>query len=246
MLSIIICEDNNIQRNKIENIIETELINLKMDISIDLSTDNPKGIIDHIKKNRDRSFIYFLDVDLNAEINGVELAKNIRKYDIKGYIVFITSHEEFSILTFKYKVQALDYILKTDDDILGKNISECLYEIYDNYKRINSYKRETIAIKCGSRIINFYMDEILFFETAETDHILRMHTEKGFYEFYGKLKDIENQVSKEYYKSHRSYLVNTSKIKSIDTKELTIYMVNGDRCLISKRNLKGLISRCTI
>lgn len=246
MLSIIICEDNNIQRNKIQNTIETQLINLNIGISVDLSTGNPKDVIDYIKKNSNRSFIYFLDVDLNAEINGVELAKDIRKYDIKGYIVFITSHEEFSLLTFKYKVQALDYILKTDDDILRKNISECLSEIYNNYKRIRSSERETISIKCGSRITNFYMDEILFFETTEIDHILRIHTEKGFYEFYGKLKDIEKQVSAEYYKSHRSYLVNTSKIKSIDTKELIIYMVNGDTCLISKRNLKGLMSICAI
>lgn len=246
MLSIIICEDNKIQLKQIQNIIEEELVNLKIDIFVELSTDNPGDVINYVRKNKDRSFIYFLDVDLNADINGIELAKNIREYDLRGYIVFITSHVEFSFLTFKYKVQAFDYILKVDDSILRENIYKCLLEIENNYKKINADKRKSMPIKIGSKITNFNMDEILFFETTEIDHKLRMHTEKGVFEFYGRLKDIESQVSTDYYKSHRSYLVNTNKIKAIDKKDLIIHMVNDDTCLVSKRYLKGLISICIL
>lgn len=149
-------------------------------------------------------------------------------------------------MTFKYKVQAFDYILKVDDSILRENIYKCLLEIENNYKKINADKRKSMPIKIGSKITNFNMDEILFFETTEIDHKLRMHTEKGVFEFYGRLKDIESQVSTDYYKSHRSYLVNTNKIKAIDKKDLIIHMVNDDTCLVSKRYLKGLISICIL
>lgn len=240
MLNIIICEDNKIQLRQIQDIIESEVINLKIDSSIDLATSNPKGVIDYLRENKEKCFIYFLDVDLKADINGIELAKNIRKYDLRGYIVFVTSHVESSFLTFKYKVQAFDYILKMDDDILRKDISECLLQAYNNYKRITCKERKTVAIKYNNKITNFYIDEILFFETMEIDHKLRMHTEKGIFEFYGKLKDIENEMPSNYYRSHRSYLVNTSKIRSVDARKSIIYMINGDSCLVSKRYLKGL------
>ena len=61
--------------------------------------------------------------DLGADINGINLGEEIRQLDPTGYIIFITTHAELSHLTFKYKVEALDYIIKDD-------FSEDLYFIY--------------------------------------------------------------------------------------------------------------------
>ena len=107
-MKIIICEDDLSQRKNLENIITNE-INAS-NFNICLSTGNPYEVINFVENNYTESFIYFFDVDLGHSINGIELAKRVRKYDSLGYIIFLTAHAELTMLTFQYKVRAMDYI----------------------------------------------------------------------------------------------------------------------------------------
>jgi len=244
MVSIIICEDNEHQRKQIETIIKKELINLNINLQIQLSTRNYEEVINYIKINKNSIFIYFLDVDLKDKITGIELARIIRKYDSKGYIVFLTSHSEMSLLTFKYRVQALDYILKSDTINIKQRINDCILDAYNDYNKNSDEEIETIQINLGNRINKFILSEILYFETTHIDHKLRLHTTEGKYEFYGSLKDIQAQLNSNFYKAHRAFLVNTATIKSIDKGSHTIYFINDETCIVSLMYLKGLIKKC--
>jgi len=243
MLDIIICEDNAIQRNGMKKIISDEIKNF--DLSIALSTGEPSAVIKYVEKSEDKCFIYFLDIDLAADINGVELAKNIRKIDPTGYIIFVTSHEEFTQLTFKYKVQALDYIVKSSCENMADRVRECIVEVHNQYKNINNKEDKVISINSGNNIIKIKLEEILFFETTDKEHKIRIHTPNEQVEFYGTLKEIGKKVSSDYYKCHRSFLVNTKNIKSIDKDNLIVHMINGETCFVSKLYLKGLVKKCT-
>ncbi|MBV7276074.1 response regulator transcription factor [Clostridium sp. PL3] len=243
MLDIIICEDNNYQRKVIEDIIINQLKKLNLGISIALTTDNPDDVIKYVEDRRVKPFIYFLDVELKSEINGIELAKKIRKYDPMGYIVFVTSHAELTLLTFEYKVQAMDYIVKNDLNKMENKINECIKEAYNDYKS-SSVKTGPIQINVGNKVIYFNPDDILFFETTDKNHRIRIHTKDETIEFHGTLKEIEEVLPDSYYKPHRSYLVNTKKIKCIDKKELIIHMINNETCYIALRYLNGLLKKC--
>lgn len=245
MLDIIICEDNNYQRKVIEDIIINQLKKLNLEISIALTTDNPDDVIKYVKDCKVKPFIYFLDVELKSEINGIELAKKIRKYDPMGYIVFVTSHAELTLLTFEYKVQAMDYIAKNDLNKMENKINECIKEAYNDYKS-SSVKTGPIQINVGNKVIYFNSDDILFFETTDKNHRIRIHTKDETIEFHGTLKEIEEVLPDSYYKPHRSYLVNTKKIKCIDKKELIIHMTNNETCYIALRYLNGLLKKCSI
>ena len=125
MLKVFICEDNKIQKNKFKNFIEKIIGTKDYSIKIEKSTSNPYEILDYLKTNKTCG-IYFLDVNLNSDINGIQLAEQIRKYDPRGFIIFITSHAEMSYLTFLYKVEALDYIIKDNYNNISQRIEECL------------------------------------------------------------------------------------------------------------------------
>lgn len=243
MLDIIICEDNEYQRNELEKIIKDEIKNFNL--SVALSTDDPNTVIKYLEVSKDSCFIYFLDIELGTNINGLELAKIVRKLDPRGYIIFLTSYIEYTQLTFKYKVQALDYIIKSDSNNMRNGIRECIDEVLSHYKNINEKEKNMITINSGNNIIKFNLDDILFFETTDKDHKIRIHTSNEQVEFYGTLKEIEKMVPSDYYKSHRSYLVNTRNIKSIDKDKLVIQMINGETCYVSKLYLKGLVKKCT-
>lgn len=238
MNNIIICEDNQIQRNTLISILKKEL--KKYNCKVILSTDNPHIVKKYIS-NSEESFIYFLDVDLNSAINGFELAQLIRTYDPNGYIIFLTAHAELTLLTFQYKVQALDYIIKGEPEVILPRITECLNVIQENINSSKENNKNKITIDIGDSVIVLDYNEILFFETSGTDHKILVHTLNGQYEFYGTLKNIENSVSSDFYKSHRSYLVNINKIKSINKKKMILEMVNDEICYVSLRYMKGLL-----
>lgn len=241
MLNIIICEDDSRQRKKVEDIVIDELKSSKLNMNIDLSTDRPKEVIKYIETCKGKTFIYFLDVELGNEINGLELAKQIRKYDPAGYVIFITSHAEMSLLPFQYKVQAMDFIIKFDINSIDTRIRECINAAYKDYENLKTLDLNIIPITFGSRIINFNLNDILFFETTSRDHRLRIHTCEEQLEFYGTLKEMEKLVPSYYYKCHRSYLINTKKIKEIDKDKLVIRMINDEICYATSRYLKGLL-----
>lgn len=246
MFDIIICEDNDNQRQQIETIVKDTLKKMDKSIDIALSADNPEDIIRYLQDGIKNTYLYFLDIDLRSDINGVELAKKIRRYDPMGYIVFVTSHAELTMLTFEYKVQAMDYIVKNNLDDLRDKIADCINEAYNDRINSKSLSTNSISVNIGNTIKYFNLDDILFFETTGKDHKIRIHTVDEQIEFYGTLREIEKKVTKDYYKPHRSYLVNTKKIKSIDKEALIIHMINDECCYIAARYLKGLLKKCTI
>ena len=57
----------------------------------------------------------FLDVELkNEPMDGFGLGKIIRETDPRGFIIYVTAFEELAFETFRYHLEALDYIIKGD------------------------------------------------------------------------------------------------------------------------------------
>ena len=89
-----------------------------------METTSPYDILDYVSEN-EVTGLYFLDLDLGCDINGIELAKTIRARDSRGFIMFVTADAESHVLTFQYMVEAMHYIVK-GDDAFGDCICECL------------------------------------------------------------------------------------------------------------------------
>lgn len=238
MLEIMICEDNSVHRERIKHLIENTILREEIDLKVTLSTDDPEKIIDYIKNNNSEG-IYFLDVDLKNNMNGIRLGEKIREMDPEGFIIFITTHLEMSYLAFKYKVEAMDYIIKDDDDF-KERVSSCLMKAYNTYCR-GSHKEGYITINEDTRVINVKLNDILFIETAGIAHKIRIHEENRQTEFYGNLKDIQEKLTPNFYRCHKSYIVNKEKIGEIDKKNNRIIMINGEECYVSFRYMRGLI-----
>ncbi len=74
MLRVMICEDNEVHRVKLKQIVENTILREKLDLDIVLATENPEEIISYIKENRSTG-IYLLDVELKNDINGIKLGE---------------------------------------------------------------------------------------------------------------------------------------------------------------------------
>lgn len=239
MLKIYVCEDIEVQRGKIQKVIENIVLMEDLDMELCCVSEDPHRILEKVKETEDVG-IYFLDIDLGADMTGLTLAQEIRKYDPRGFIIFVTTHSEMSYMTFIYKLEALDFILKDNSEELGKRVYECILKANQRFASVNNKVQANFSVKVNEKVFTVDYDEILFFETSPNVHKIILHCKNRQMEFLGKIKDIEKELDERFYRCHRSFLVNRDNIKEIDFLNRVIYMVNGDECLVSSRMMKGL------
>lgn len=77
MLKIFVCDDEIAHRNKLTRMITNYLLMKDYDVQFQFATDDPMMILSFISKHKTEG-IYFLDIDLKTDLNGIELAKNQR------------------------------------------------------------------------------------------------------------------------------------------------------------------------
>lgn len=239
MIPIFICEDDPIQRQRLTTIISQNIMIEDYDMEIKLSTNNPYDILDYLSANKTPRGIYFLDIDLEQKIDGIQLGSEIRKQDMDAKIVFITTHSELLSLTFTYKIEAMDYIIKDQPDLIRERIHESL-ERANTYHLFNETPTtDRIKLQINNQTRLFEIEDILFFETSEIPHKICMHLTNSSIEFYSGLNDVI-ELSEDFLRVHKSFVVNINNVTAIDKKNRLLTMKNGSKCPVSVRGLKLL------
>lgn len=239
MIDIYICEDNKKHLELFQKYITNSILIENLDMKIALATSNPHELLEQISSLGNIG-LFFLDIDLQSSINGLATAQQIRELQPRCFIIFITSHSEMSFLTFQYKTEALDFIIKDSSDHIKQKIHENLLKVEERYTSMNNSLNKTFTILQHDKRIAIDYNDIIFFETSNNIHKVILHAKKRIIEFTGQLKDIEKQLDNRFYRCHRSYLINKDNISEVNFKELLVHMNNGEICPVSVRLKKGL------
>lgn len=200
---------------------------------------DPYVLLEKLESSRNTG-IYFLYIDLNSSMNGMKLAQQIRLFDPRGFIIFITAHSELSYMTFQYRVEAMDFVLKDNPAEAELKIKECLLNAMERYTLQTNKTHKVYTIEVGGRKISVDYDEIFFFETSSSIHKVILHAQDRQIEFTGTMKELTMTLGDNFVRCHRSFLVNKNKIKEIDAKNRIVYFTNGETCLMSTRMMKEL------
>lgn len=237
MLSIFVCEDHDAQRQTIVRIIQNTILMEELDMQLVLDAGDPYMLLDQVKTSQNTG-IYFLDIDLNSDMNGMKLAQQIRLFDPRGFIIFITAHSELSYMTFQYRVEAMDFVLKDNLAEAKVKIRECLLNAMERYTLQTNKIHKVYTMELGGRKVSVDYDEIFFFETSRNIHKVILHAKDRQIEFYGAIKELTSILDDNFVRCHRSFLVNKNNIKEVDAKNRIIYFNNGETCLMSTRMMK--------
>ena len=239
MLNIFVCEDNAAQRRRIVQIIQNTVMIEELDMQLVLDAEDPYVLLNKVKTSQNTG-VYFLDIDLNSDMNGMKLAQQIRLFDPRGFIIFITAHSELSYMTFQYRVEAMDFVLKDNPAEAKVKIRECLLNAMERYSLQTNKTHKVYTIETGGRKISIDYDDIFFFETSGNIHKVILHAKGRQIEFSSSIKKLTSTLSGNFVRCHRSFLVNKNNIKEVDAKNRIIYFTNGETCLMSTRMMKGL------
>lgn len=242
MISVYICEDDPKQLEQIRKTVNKVIVDQQLDIRLGLFCGDPWQLWQEIQDHQPDKAIYILDISLNSDINGIELATKIRSQDVRSKIIFVTTHSELSLLVFKYQIEALDFILKDFPDSLYDRFKRALSVAQERFEVNDSDTNNYIQVKVGEMVRSINVNDILFFESSQNPHKLVMHLNDGQLEFYGLLKNVPTMNSA-FYKCHKSYVVNLNQMSALDRHLRILTMVDGETVLCSLQATRYLAKR---
>ncbi|MGN7974220.1 LytR/AlgR family response regulator transcription factor [Serratia sp. 22264] len=159
----------------------------------------------------------FLDINIPS-LDGVLLAQNISKFTHRPSIIFITAYKEHAVEAFE--IEAFDYILKPYHEA---RIVTMLQKLEALHNRPANAPEQASAPNRNSHSINLIKDERIIvtdindiYYAAADEKVTRVYTRREEFvmsmnltEFYGRLPE------EHFFRCHRSYCVNLSKIREI-------------------------------
>lgn len=217
-MKIAICDDDKQSLELIVGIVE-DYMQLR-DIQLSYMTFT---CFDDLLDTVDEYDLFFLDCKMPG-IDGLEFARMIRRKcgEEKG-IVFITAYSDFVYEAFEVRTHR--YILKPIQP-------EKIFEAIDFYIS-NSFSSKKLLVKIDGRNHVIDLKDVYYIEASRKD--VYIFLEDTFVVCHRTITSLNKELAPlGFYRVHRSYIVNTDKVKSFDKR--IIVLANGEKIFMSPKN----------
>lgn len=179
--------------------------------------------------------VCIIDINLQAEISGLYVAKKIRQENLNTEIIFCTGMLEYMHKAFD--VNAYHYIIKP----IGSNLEKCLVKLNKEMKARQD-RKNILELKTKTNI--YYVAHNTISHIVRKDNKSIIYSSDNVYEVYDSLDSIIRKLNTDkFVKCCRSQVINRDYIKQIDKINRKILLTNGYEGKFSRlktlRQLKG-------
>lgn len=209
MVNFALCDDNTQLLSKLEKMLDSIFIKHDFSAQISLSTNNPNKLINYVKNNN--IDVLFLDIDLNSNFNGIEIAKNLRKDNPLMYLIFITGHFEYIVSA--YECKTFDFIQKPFSQ---SKLESTLIRLFED---LSENKPNFIKLSNHREFVNQNLVNYIQKDGMKAIY----NTDAGNLKTYGSFSNLSNTLPNSFVRCHKSYIANINKISSINLIENTIF-----------------------
>lgn len=164
--------------------------------------------------------ILLLDIEM-GNMNGVQLAKQLRQTNDAIQIIFITGFPDF--IAEGYEVCALHYLMKPVSE-------EKLHSVLDKAASNLAKAEKRLCVTFDRQIDYIPLSRILYIE-AQKQYVL-IHTADESYRMKISLSDIGTQLDEYFFKCQRSFIVNLRYVTRIGSD--CVRLKNGAEIPISR------------
>lgn len=188
--------------------------------------DNAGSMLADVKQKRMRYDLYLLDIFMEDSMNGLELARELRRIDEEAVLCFVSTSSDF--YRDAYDLYALQYLIKP---VKADDLRRLLEKVEKNSLRQGekmlqySWRREQGVIPYG---------DVLYISSMK--HVLSIWcTDGSVQESAGKLDDLERQICGDaFLRCHQSFIVNMNHVRAFSGTELTLAK-DGQKVPVSRR-----------
>ena len=155
--------------------------------------------------------LVFLDINM-PHISGISVSKLIKP---ETKIIFTTAYSEYAVES--YEVEAVDYLLKPISlERFGKAMSKIL--VADEAAEVAA--TDVLLIKSGHRTHRVQSDDILYLE--KDGNYITYHLQDRHILARETVNEALSKLPPNFIQTHKSYVVNTDKISSLDKEFIQI------------------------
>ncbi len=205
------------------------------DCRVMLCADAAAQVLSYAEAHPD-GCLYFLDIELDEDMNGLAVARQLHALDPRGYIVFVTAYEHYVWDAFHAHV--FDYLLKPLTD---EAIAACLGAIGRDRARkpLSGY---SLTVRSGTHTIMMNQEDILYLH-VEGNYLTAVMKQSCPYRWYGRMRQIAPLLAEGMFMQiNRSDWVALRHIQELDANDGSCVMSNGDVLSVSRRRLADLRS----
>lgn len=156
--------------------------------------------------------ILLLDIEMGG-MDGVSLAKQVRKDNETVQIVFVTGYSEY--ISEGYDVAALHYLMKPVKQ-------EKLYEVLDRAVQKIKKNEKVLVLEHSGETVRIPLYEIRFIEVNQ--NYVTVHA-KAEITVKKTLKEFEELLDERFYRAGRSFIINLNVIERVTKTD--IYLAGG-------------------
>lgn len=225
---VAICDDSAIDRQYVLNIVKCWAKHANHMIST-ADFDSAESFLFHYAEENDYD-ILLLDIEMK-NMDGVMLAKQLRKQNDAVQIIFITGYSDY--ILEGYEVDALHYLMKPIKE-------DKLYSVLDRATEKLAKNEKILNFKINGEMIRIPIYQIHYVDVhgnyitihAKTEVMVKM-----------ALGEVEKQLDERFYRVGRSVIVNLSQISRVTKTE--IKLIDGSSIPIP-RGVYDAINRAII
>jgi len=222
-INCVIVDDEPLARKGLtEYIHDVDFLNLSGEF------DNPLKATQLLSEGRVQ--LMFLDIQM-PKITGLQFFKSLSK---APPVIFTTAYPQHALEGFE--LNALDYLVKPisfDRFLKAVLKAKEYYELRQENTEAANSTTDHFFIKSENKLVKILFDEILFVEALQ--NYVVVHTASKKYITYLTFHSVEEYLpANRFLKTHKSYIVSTEKIDSIEGSDLRI----GTHYIPVSRNLK--------
>lgn len=220
MVKFAIVDDNKSAVCELSKKLESIIINYDFDAEIAFQTTSACELLNFTNSNK--IDVLILDINLKSSINGLELAKIVRKTNKDCYFIFITAYLEYGLEAYKYKT--FDFITKP---FALERLENSIVRLFDDI---------SVSTKRFLKLDN----KNTFINESDVEFIKRdgmrvvFHTNSYDYEFYSSFSKLQNQLPSNFIRCHKSFIVNVNNITKIVPNDNLIFL-NSSFCDIGPK-----------
>ncbi len=177
-----------------------------------------------IQQNQLRFDLYLLDIFIEDDMDGIELARRLREWDAQAVFCFVSTSDAF--YREAYDLYAIQYLIKP---VRQPQMQELLERVA---QRAAKEREQVLTFKQRGQAGRIPYREILYISSRE--HTLSIVCRNGVVqECKGKLDELGKKLDgRIFFRCHQSFLVNLCQMDRMEGNE---FVADGHRIPVSRR-----------
>jgi len=230
MIKFVVVDDEKHELDRVEKIITNVIFKTETEYDIFKFTKYNNNLEEIIKDNSVTK-VYIIDIELDKNKSGLDIARQIRENDWDSEIIIITNHDRMFETVYKTIYKVFNFIEKFDnmESRLTSDLKTIIRKTDDKKKFI--YKNNKISLQ-------IYLKDIMYIYRDTIERKLVIVTTNNKYSVNMTIINILKLLDKRFKQVHRACIVNDERVRLYNWNEGFFELDNAEKVFMLSKTFR--------